>query len=186
MSSSSSLEAISETSLVILRSFSLSCNDVLFAICHLRRNGRLFSRNMTSLRNPTRLSLPLPPKKPFASMASHHRATATASTSTWGASPSYPAASTRDILVGYIGEFLLPFSSQLAPTKTHRSSSTPPSLLARISCKCIERACDPSLHEPNLSLDLEIADLINSKKANTYVSSPESTFSLSATCRADS
>ncbi|GAA5851186.1 hypothetical protein JCM5353_007497 [Sporobolomyces roseus] len=65
-------------------------------------------------------------------MASHHRATATASTSTWGASPSYPAASTRDILVGYI-----------------------------------ERACDPSLHEPNLSLDLEIADLINSKKANT-------------------
>ncbi|BGP19650.1 hypothetical protein JCM10213_000107 [Rhodosporidiobolus nylandii] len=31
----------------------------------------------------------------------------------------------------------------------------------------IERACDPSLHEPNLSLDLEIADLINSKKANT-------------------
>ncbi|TNY18871.1 VHS domain-containing protein [Rhodotorula diobovata] len=30
----------------------------------------------------------------------------------------------------------------------------------------IERACDPSLHEPNLSLDLEIADLINSKKAN--------------------
>ncbi|GAA6061454.1 hypothetical protein JCM10212_005657 [Sporobolomyces blumeae] len=65
-------------------------------------------------------------------MASHHRATASAST--WGASPSppYPTASTRDILVGYI-----------------------------------ERACDPSLHEPNLSLDLEIADLINSKKANT-------------------
>ncbi|GAA6023501.1 hypothetical protein JCM10207_006219 [Rhodosporidiobolus poonsookiae] len=31
----------------------------------------------------------------------------------------------------------------------------------------IERACDPSLHEPNLSLDLEIADLINQKKANT-------------------
>ncbi|ORY88230.1 VHS domain-domain-containing protein [Leucosporidium creatinivorum] len=31
----------------------------------------------------------------------------------------------------------------------------------------IERACDPSLHEPNLSLDLEIAELINSKKANT-------------------
>ncbi|GAA5900958.1 uncharacterized protein JCM6883_004709 [Sporobolomyces salmoneus] len=65
-------------------------------------------------------------------MASHHRATAGASTSTWGASPSYPAASTKDILVNYI-----------------------------------ERACDPSLHEPNLSLDLEIADLINSKKANT-------------------
>ncbi|BGP11020.1 ARF-binding protein [Rhodotorula toruloides] len=31
----------------------------------------------------------------------------------------------------------------------------------------IDRACDPSLHEPNLSLELEIADLINSKKANT-------------------
>ncbi|KAL8278964.1 hypothetical protein RQP46_008633 [Phenoliferia psychrophenolica] len=31
----------------------------------------------------------------------------------------------------------------------------------------IERACDPSLHEPNLSLDLEIADIINQKKANT-------------------
>ncbi|GAA5948305.1 hypothetical protein JCM3765_001364 [Sporobolomyces pararoseus] len=63
-------------------------------------------------------------------MASHHRATA--STSTWGATPTYPAATTREILTGYI-----------------------------------ERACDPSLHEPNLSLDLEIADLINSKKANT-------------------
>ncbi|GAA6023385.1 hypothetical protein JCM11491_006454 [Sporobolomyces phaffii] len=63
-------------------------------------------------------------------MASHHRSTA--SPSTWGATPSYPAATTREILTGYI-----------------------------------ERACDPSLHEPNLSLDLEIADLINSKKANT-------------------
>lgn len=31
----------------------------------------------------------------------------------------------------------------------------------------IERACDPQLHEPNLSLDLEIADFINAKKANT-------------------
>ncbi|GAA5980173.1 hypothetical protein JCM11641_006938 [Rhodosporidiobolus odoratus] len=31
----------------------------------------------------------------------------------------------------------------------------------------IERACDPSLHEPNMSLDLEIADLINSRKGNS-------------------
>jgi len=46
-------------------------------------------------------------------MASHHRATASASTSTWGASPSYPAASTRDILVGYIGKLLSPFPHQI-------------------------------------------------------------------------
>lgn len=35
-----------------------------------------------------------------------------------------------------------------------------------------ERACDPSLHEPNMSLDLEIADIINQKKANTSVPLP--------------
>ncbi|SCV69472.1 BQ2448_2492 [Microbotryum intermedium] len=31
----------------------------------------------------------------------------------------------------------------------------------------IDRACDPTLREPNLSLNLEIAELINHKKANT-------------------
>ncbi|KAK4052717.1 ARF-binding protein [Microbotryomycetes sp. JL201] len=31
----------------------------------------------------------------------------------------------------------------------------------------IDRACDPSMFEPNLALDLEIAELINQKKANT-------------------
>ncbi|KAK4057491.1 ARF-binding protein [Microbotryomycetes sp. JL221] len=31
----------------------------------------------------------------------------------------------------------------------------------------IDRACDPSMFEPNLSLNLEIAELINQKKANT-------------------
>lgn len=30
-----------------------------------------------------------------------------------------------------------------------------------------ERACDPSLPQPNLALNLDIADLINSKKANS-------------------
>lgn len=32
-----------------------------------------------------------------------------------------------------------------------------------------ERCCDPSNREPNLSLNLELADYIKSKKANTYV-----------------
>ena len=140
MSSSSSLEAISETSLVILRSFSLSCNDVLFAICHLRRNGRLFSRHMTWLRNPARRLSSSSSQKPFASMASHHRATATASTSTWGASPSYPAASTRDILVGYIGEFLLSLSLS---TRPHKNSSLffNSSLLACTNLMQMYRTC---------------------------------------------
>ncbi|KAG6820033.1 hypothetical protein H0H93_006268 [Arthromyces matolae] len=31
----------------------------------------------------------------------------------------------------------------------------------------ITRACDPSLHEPNYAIHLEVADFINSKKANT-------------------
>lgn len=33
----------------------------------------------------------------------------------------------------------------------------------------IENAVDPMNFEPNLALDLEIADLINSKKGNAYV-----------------
>ena len=31
----------------------------------------------------------------------------------------------------------------------------------------VQRACDPSLHEPNYALNLELADYINQKKANT-------------------
>ena len=33
----------------------------------------------------------------------------------------------------------------------------------------ISRACNPSIHEPNYALNLEVADHINQKKANTYV-----------------
>jgi len=32
----------------------------------------------------------------------------------------------------------------------------------------ITRACEPSLHEPNYALHLEVAEYINNKKANTY------------------
>ncbi|GAA5908913.1 hypothetical protein JCM5296_002502 [Sporobolomyces johnsonii] len=53
-------------------------------------------------------------------------------------------------------------SSTWGSSSTYPQASTKETLLAYI-----ERACDPSLHEPNMSLDLEIADLINSKKANT-------------------
>ncbi|GAA5868594.1 hypothetical protein JCM3774_005440 [Rhodotorula dairenensis] len=70
-------------------------------------------------------------------MASHHRATATGSWATTS-SPSPP------------------------PSRFGQPPTAKETLVAYI-----ERACDPSLHEPNLSLDLEIADLINSKKANT-------------------
>ncbi|GAA5984751.1 hypothetical protein JCM10908_003485 [Rhodotorula pacifica] len=70
-------------------------------------------------------------------MASHHRATATSSWATTS-SPSPP------------------------PSRFGQAPTAKETLVAYI-----ERACDPSLHEPNLSLDLEIADLINSKKANT-------------------
>lgn len=33
----------------------------------------------------------------------------------------------------------------------------------------ITRACEPSLHEPNYALHLEVAEYINNKKANTCV-----------------
>lgn len=33
----------------------------------------------------------------------------------------------------------------------------------------VTRACEPSLHEPNYALHLEVAEYINNKKANTYV-----------------
>jgi hypothetical protein len=36
-------------------------------------------------------------------------------------------------------------------------------------------ACDPQNFEPNLALNLEIADLINSKKGNAYVNSEDLT-----------
>lgn len=32
-----------------------------------------------------------------------------------------------------------------------------------------QNACDPTLHEPNYAIHLEIAELINTKKANTSV-----------------
>jgi hypothetical protein len=33
-------------------------------------------------------------------------------------------------------------------------------------CVCVDRACDPSLYEPNLGINLEVSDLINNKKGN--------------------
>jgi ADP-ribosylation factor-binding protein GGA len=33
----------------------------------------------------------------------------------------------------------------------------------------VTRACDPNQMEPNYALHLEVADYINTKKANTYV-----------------
>ncbi|BGP27297.1 VHS domain containing protein [Rhodotorula toruloides] len=74
-------------------------------------------------------------------MASHHRATAGSSWATSSVSNWGQPATAKETLVAYIG-------TGAASTSGHR-------------------ACDPSLHEPNLSLELEIADLINSKKANT-------------------
>jgi hypothetical protein len=32
--------------------------------------------------------------------------------------------------------------------------------------RCVDRACDPGLYEPNLGINLEVSDLINSKKGN--------------------
>ncbi|KAI5478651.1 VHS domain containing protein [Pseudohyphozyma bogoriensis] len=66
-------------------------------------------------------------------------------------------------------------SSHHMQTSAWRSSSTPSPRSTAFGLGStketltayIERACDPSLHEPNMSLDLEIADLINQKKANT-------------------
>lgn len=37
----------------------------------------------------------------------------------------------------------------------------------------VTRACDPSSHEPNYAVHLEVADYINKKKANTCVKSAE-------------
>lgn len=36
-------------------------------------------------------------------------------------------------------------------------------------CSATVNACDPQNFEPNLALNLEIVDLINSKKGNAYV-----------------
>lgn len=33
----------------------------------------------------------------------------------------------------------------------------------------ITRACEPSLHEPNYALHIEVGEYINQKKANKYV-----------------
>lgn len=35
----------------------------------------------------------------------------------------------------------------------------------------VQRACDPSLGEPPYQIHVELAELINTKKANTYVPS---------------
>ncbi|GAA6042452.1 hypothetical protein JCM8097_008461 [Rhodosporidiobolus ruineniae] len=82
-------------------------------------------------------------------MASHHRATASPFSSS---SSGYPGASSAARFGSASGGG---WGSPATP-------STKDLLVGYI-----ERACDPSLHEPNLSLDLEIADLINTKKANT-------------------
>jgi hypothetical protein len=37
-------------------------------------------------------------------------------------------------------------------------------------------ACDPQNFEPNLALNLEIADLINAKKGNAYELSPDNSW----------
>ena len=39
----------------------------------------------------------------------------------------------------------------------------------RASMHVPDRACNPTLPEPNMSLNLEIADMINAKKANAWV-----------------
>lgn len=38
-------------------------------------------------------------------------------------------------------------------------------ILANV-CSFLGNACDPQNYEPNLALNLEVADLINSKKGN--------------------
>jgi len=50
-------------------------------------------------------------------------------------------------------------------------SPTGPSSWLRVSPLdvLITRACEPSLHEPNYALHLEVAEYINQKKANKYV-----------------
>ena len=38
--------------------------------------------------------------------------------------------------------------------------------ISRLTFVCLDRACDPSLYEPNLGINLEVSDLINQKKGN--------------------
>ncbi|GAA5870301.1 hypothetical protein JCM8547_006597 [Rhodosporidiobolus lusitaniae] len=92
-------------------------------------------------------------------MASHHRASAAQN---WGASSSFNGGNG-----GYPGASSS-FSDRAGGGAGSRGWGTPSGPSTKdVLAGYIERACDPSLHEPNLSLDLEIADLINSKKANT-------------------
>lgn len=64
-------------------------------------------------------------------------------------------ASTRDTLQSYIGECACVAQARVGSRLLNKVGVVP------------ERACDPSLHEPNLSINLEIAELVNTKKANT-------------------
>jgi hypothetical protein len=48
-----------------------------------------------------------------------------------------------------------------------RSGPSPASYM--LLKKRIDNACDPQNMEPNLALNLEVSDLINSKKGNAYV-----------------
>ena len=53
---------------------------------------------------------------------------------------------------------------------------TSPSVWSNVSPldMLISRACNPTMGEPNYAVHLEVADYINQKKANTYVSKPVS------------
>jgi hypothetical protein len=48
-----------------------------------------------------------------------------------------------------------------SPTGTSWTKASPVEVL-------VTRACDPSLPEPNYASHLEVAEYINTKKANTY------------------
>jgi hypothetical protein len=52
-----------------------------------------------------------------------------------------------------------------SPTGTSWTRASPIEVL-------VTRACDPSLPEPNYALHLEVAEYINSKKANKYAPFP--------------
>ena len=49
-----------------------------------------------------------------------------------------------------------------SPTTPTWTKTTPIEVL-------VQRACDPSQHEPNYALHLEVAEYINTKKANKCV-----------------
>jgi len=89
----------------------------------------------------------MPPTPTF--NVSHHRTTV-------GVSPT-PTSSGSPALTGG-------FSAMLGSTMNGWISASPVETL-------VARACDPSLSEPPYPVHLELAEHINKKKANTYVSS---------------